>query len=88
MAGGSPVKMTHVEDVNISEENRTGYDIADKEIKDFYYANYSALRSAGYSAHSPGIPLTMFCAEAPASGSGTVSVTDRFGNTYSRTVSW
>ena len=88
MEGGSPVTMTHIEDVNVTEEERTGFDMADKEIKDFYYANYSTLRSAGYKAHSPGLPLTMFSVDAPASGTGTVSVTDRFGTTWSRTVLW
>ena len=88
MSGGSPVLMEHVEDVNVKEENRTGYDAADKIIKDFYYDNYSVLISAGYKAHSPGVPLTMFRVEVPSSGTGTVRVTDRFGNQYSRTVSW
>ena len=89
MAGGSPVTMEHVEDVSVAESERTGYDIANKEIIDFYNANYSStLSPAGYKPHSPGLPLTMFRVDAPSSGTGTVSVTDRFGNTYSRTVSW
>ena len=88
MQGGSPVTMTLVENVNVATENRVGYDIADKEIKQFYYTNYSLLRSAGYDDFAPGVPLTMFSVNAPATGTGTVSVTDRFGNTYTRTVSW
>ncbi|MBR6001288.1 MAG: calcineurin-like phosphoesterase C-terminal domain-containing protein [Bacteroidales bacterium] len=89
MSGGSPVIMEHIEDVDVKEADRTGFDIANKEIIDFYNANYSSLlTSAGYKTHSPGLPLTMFSVDAPASGTGTVSVTDRFGNTYSRTVSW
>ena len=87
-AGGAPVPMTHVETVDTSPEARIGYDRADKEIKSFYYANYSLLRSAGYDDFAPGVPLTMFCADAPASGTGTVSVTDRFGQVWTRTVSW
>lgn len=88
MQGGSPVTMTQIENVNTSPDSRVGFDMADKEIKDFYYSNYSLLRSAGYKASAPGVPLTMFSASAPSSGTGTVSVTDRFGNTYTRTVSW
>ena len=89
MEGGAPVVMTQVETVDVKEENRIGYDIANKEIIDFYNDNYSGtLTSAGYAAHKLGVPLTMFRVAAPASGTGTVSVTDRFGNTYSRTVSW
>ncbi len=87
-AGGAPVPMTHVETVDTSPEARIGYDRADKEIKSFYYANYSLLRSAGYDDFAPGVPLTMFCADAPASGTATVSVTDRFGQVWTRTVSW
>ncbi len=88
MAGGSPVAMTHVETVDTDPDERTGYDRADKEIKEFYYENYSLLRSAGYDKFAPGVPLTMFRVSAPATGTGTVSVTDRFGRVWSRTVSW
>ena len=79
--GGTPVAMTQVEASEC-------YDAADKEIRDFYYNNYSLLRAAGYTANAPGEIVTVFRAPAPASGTGTVSVTDRFGNVYSRTVSW
>lgn len=88
--GGAAVNMIQVEDVNTSPENRTGYDKANDEIMSFYYANYSLLRSAGYENSPRGVPLTMFRApsEAPASGTATVSVTDRFGSVYTRTISW
>lgn len=88
--GGAPEAMIHVEDVNTEPENRVGYDRANKDIVSFYYANYETLHSAGYSDFAPGVPLTMFRAAstAPASGTGTVSVTDRFGQVYTRTISW
>ena len=88
--GGTPVNMIQVETVNTEEANRTGYDKANDEIISFYYANYSLLRAAGYTDSPRGVPLTMFKSPegAPASGTAIVSVTDRFGNTYSRVVSW
>lgn len=88
--GGAAVNMSQVENVDTVPAERTGYDKANDEIMSFYYANYSILRSAGYENSPRGVPLTMFRApsEAPASGTATVSVTDRFGNVYSRTVSW
>ena len=88
--GGAPVNMIQVENVNTAPENRTGYDKANDEIMSFYYAKYSILRSAGYENSPRGVPLTMFRAPsaAPASGTATVSVTDRFGNDYSRSISW
>lgn len=79
--GGSPVEMVLVDAAN-------SYDAADKEIRDFYYNNYSLLRSAGYTASAMGETVTVFKAPAPVTGTGTVSVTDRFGNVYTRSVSW
>ena len=41
-----------------------------------------------YSGDPGGYPWTLFRCDADASGSGTVSVTDRFGNVYSQSISW
>ncbi len=79
--GGAPVQMELL-------DAASSYDAADKEIRDFYYAKYSLLRAAGYTQSTMGETVTIFKAAAPVSGTGTVSVTDRFGNVYSRQVSW
>ena len=88
--GGAAVNMIHVEDVNTVEASRTGYDKANDEIMSFYYANYSLLRSAGYKDSPRGVPLTMFRAPstAPATGTATVTVRDRFNQVFTRTISW
>lgn len=66
------------------------YDHAYKEMYDFYKANNTTL-----SAHSDYKEQTKYIhaifrskSTVSESGSGTVSVTDRFGNNYSSTISW
>lgn len=89
--GGTPEEMILVNDLDDKTKvPGVGYDMGDKEITDFYYTNYSLLRAAGYDAFEPGTPLTIFKAAstAPASGTGTVTVTDRFGQVFTRTISW
>ena len=83
LAGGSPVEMTLVEDTN-------RYDFANTEFRTYYKAVNSTLHaSADYKASITDSPNTLFSVPCSAtSGSGTVSVTDRFGNTYTRTISW
>lgn len=74
------------------------YDAADTEFRTWYktYADKSGASLKGLSGYrtkevydADGYINTIFRAPASASPtSGTVSVTDRFGNTYSRRVSW
>ena len=74
------------------------YDFGDTEFRTWYktYANKSGASLAGLAGYRTkdtyednGYLVNIFRAPADASpSSGTVSVTDRFGNTYSRTVSW
>lgn len=74
------------------------YDAGDTEFRSWYktFANKDGGSLAGmvkYTAKDSydanGYLVTIFRAPATASpASGTVSVTDRFGNTYSRRVSW
>ncbi|MBO4433924.1 MAG: calcineurin-like phosphoesterase C-terminal domain-containing protein [Bacteroidales bacterium] len=87
--GGSPVTMTHLEAYDGSTPVATTYDRGDAEFRTFYYnnSNYRKTLGSDYTATNPGLH-TLFRAPAAASGKGTVSVTDRFGNTYTRTVSW
>lgn len=72
------------------------YDAAYKEIFDFYKANVPTLNaSSGFlmfdektgNPVNP-VPHLFQCYSAEESDSGTVTVTDRFGNEYSTTVSW
>lgn len=90
--GGDPVEMTLLHDVErsyIDDVNKI-YDLANTEIKTHYKANVSFFeKDENYPASEVGEICTMFRVPASASPtSGTVSVTDRFGNVYSRTVSW
>ena len=68
------------------------YSLAEYEIRQ-HYTTYGPLASRpdeyAYSFTKNDYIHTMFRIEAPsASGTGTVTVTDRFGNTYSSTISW
>ncbi len=90
--GGTPVQMTLLHDVggDYVEDVEKIYDLANTEIKSHYKANVGFLTGDdGYPASEVGEIATMFRAPATATPNrGTVSVTDRFGNTYSRTVQW
>ena len=90
--GGDPVEMTLLHDSGHTYivDTEKIYDLANTEIKTHYKANVGFFVSDdGYPASEVGEICTMFRAPASASPtSGTVSVTDRFGNVYSRTVSW
>ena len=80
--GGSATVMTQVD-----SGDANAHDLATTEYKTFYKSNYSALGS-DYEAADMGLQ-TLF--KVPVDGSvhsGTVSVTDRFGNVYTRTISW
>ena len=90
--GGSPVEMTLVHDAagTYITDTEKIYDLANTEFKSHYKANVGFFKTdEGYPASEIGEITTLFRAPATATpSSGTVSVTDRFGNTYSRRVSW
>ena len=81
--GGAPVEMELV-------TSDTRHDLATTVFKTHYKANVGFLKSDdGYPASETGTIATLFRAPASASpNNGTVTVTDRFGNEYSRNVSW
>jgi len=95
--GGSPVAMTRIntaDNHSVITDTENIYDKADTEFRTWYktYANKSGGSLAdldGYTTVDIDRLTTIFRAPASASpNSGTVSVTDRFGNVYSRSVSW
>ena len=99
--GGSPVTMTRINTADnhaIITDTDKIYDLADTEFRTWYktYADKSGASLKGLTGYrtketdeADGYLTTIFRAPASASpNSGTVSVTDRFGNTYTRTVSW
>lgn len=79
--GGTPVTMTLVSD-------KKRHDWAETEFRTFYHDHYTKLAEDGYDAVDLGTTTTLFKAPASEHGSGTVSVKDRFGTTYTRSVSW
>ncbi|MBO4446864.1 MAG: calcineurin-like phosphoesterase C-terminal domain-containing protein, partial [Bacteroidales bacterium] len=81
--GGEPVVMER-----LTDDSR--HDLADTEMRTHYKKNCSIYKKwSGYSASGAGSISTIFRAPAEATpNSGVVSVTDRFGNTWTRTVSW
>ena len=97
--GGTPVEMTRICTAGTPqiEDVDKIYDLADTEFRSWYkdHADKSGASLKGLPGYkakndaSDGYIVTIFRAPATASpSSGTISVTDRFGNTYSRTVSW
>ena len=82
LKGGSSSQMELVED-----EER--HDIGDTEIRTFYKANNGSMKGdSGYTPKTTGYPSTLFRVAVPSSGSGTVAVTDRFGNEYRQSITW
>ncbi len=97
--GGEPVEMTRLNSADSAViDADKNYDFADTEFRTWYktHADKSGGSLKGLSGYriketdeADGMLTTIFRAPASASPtSGTVSVTDRFGNVYSRTVSW
>ena len=90
--GGAPVTMTLVNSCDGANILDTGkiHDLGTTEFKTHYKANVGFFgEDDGYPASELGEITTLFRAPASASpNSGTVSVTDRFGNVYTRKVSW
>ena len=72
---------------NVDRQSSGAKDLAFKEIVDFYWAN-SMLSGYSYS-YDPVYHNAIFrIFNMSSSGSGTVTVTDRFGNEYSTTLEW
>ena len=70
-------------------EETSRHDLATTEFKTFYKNNNPTMNGdSSYEASITGNLHTLFRVQAPATGSGTVSVRDRFGNVYTRTISW
>ena len=81
--GGTSVEMKPV-------EATSRHDYADTMFKTFYKTHNATLGGdSSYKASTTSNPNTLFSAPVDApSGSGTVSVTDRFGNVYTGRTSW
>ena len=68
---------------------KNAYCLATYEIQNHYNLyGYKLKDDAGYAPGDNDIHTIFRAVENRASGSGTVTVTDRFGNNYSSTVSW
>ncbi len=78
--GGNHRKMTRVSD------NRYSY--ATREIIEFFKANNSALASENYNLSDSNTDSMFSVFVNDEHGMGTVSVTDRFGETFSQEISW
>ena len=96
-SGGASVEMTRInspENHYIIADTLKRYDRADAEIRAWYKENANVNPANlhdmdDYRTVAVDKITTIFRAPASASpNNGTVSVTDRFGNTYSRSVSW
>ena len=90
---GTP-KYNGVEMEHISYTTPVSYNMAWKEMRIFYSTYCTTLsKNSDYIVHAAmdkhNTHHTLFRApESRATGSGTFTVTDRFGNNYSRTISW
>lgn len=83
--GGSATTMTQV---NKNNGEMYMYDFNDKSVATFYREHCQTLANADYN-YSSGDLNTLFNAYCNQSkGSGSVSVTDRFGNKYETRISW
>lgn len=83
--GGTPVDM---ENVPYTETGSCDYGAY--EFSYYYKQNNSRVRALGssYVVRTSGLHTIFKTPCSAASGTGTVSVTDRFGNTFTRTISW
>ncbi|MBP5397224.1 MAG: calcineurin-like phosphoesterase C-terminal domain-containing protein [Bacteroidales bacterium] len=88
--GGSAMTMERISGRVGDTDNPEAHDAAGTEMRTFYNAKYSILRSGcGYTASIPGIQSIFKATGIPSScHSGTVRVEDRFGNVYTRYLSW
>ena len=84
--GATPVEMTHIE---YNEAN--SYDYSSHELRDHYLntVKNQYLRSLeDYSIRETGLWTIFKVPCNAATGTGTVSVTDRFGNVYTQSITW
>ena len=87
-------KYNGVEMQHIAYNNSLAYNMSWKEMRIFYSTYCTTLsKNSDYSEDAAlgkhNTHHTLFRApESRATGSGTFTVTDRFGNNYSRTISW
>ncbi len=83
-ADGVPTPMTRVTD------KKFRFSYADKEMRQYYRLNNSKLSTDSSFAETTDNCETMFRVFVDPKGpkTGTVKVTDRFGNEYSSTISW
>ena len=77
-----------VSEMTLVTESGFMFDIAQKEIFDFYDANSAVLANASYSWRSDKSRRLFRVYSDKKTDSGRVEVTDRFGNIYSAKVSW
>lgn len=81
--GGKPSSMTRVTDKNFM------YSLADAEMRQYYREHNANLAKESSFAETKSNCETMFRAYVdPAHGTGTVKVTDRFGNEFSSIITW
>lgn len=86
--GGVPSKMSRVTKSNGGKDLMYSYAL--REIREFYVANNTVLGGSGneYSFETGNLESLFRIYVAEEHGSGTVSVKDRFGNTYSSSITW
>lgn len=83
--GGVPSTMSRI----TSAQQNYLYDCSNKEINNWYKINNSTLAGNPEFSANPSACHSIFRAFVNEEhGTGTVSVTDRFGNNYSSTITW
>lgn len=85
---GAPSKMSRVTKSNGGKDLMYSYAL--REIREFYVANNTVLGGSGngYTFETGNLESLFRIYVAEEHGSGTVSVKDRFGNTYSSSITW
>ena len=70
-------------------DKKQAYSLTDFEIKTHYYTyGYLTTNSSSYAPSNNEIFTIFRAKESRTSGTGTVTVKDRFGHEYSQTISW
>ncbi len=83
--GGAAADMTH-----LAYTDEGSYDYATHELRAYYLDKSSLMKSVSdsYEDKTKGLWTIFKVPCSAAHGTGTVSVTDRFGNNYSRSITW
>lgn len=84
---GVPKKMVRVTAPSSTEDDKR-YSYANRELKEFYNENNSYLHDGSYGFVNSNTESMFRVFVDDEHGSGTVSVKDRFGNTYSQKIVW